>query len=94
MCSGAGLAGSIQVMARPWQQAPDRLPNRDPAFPLELALDLAMQRFPVLITQQAPRGRAESAGDTRLQGFLRLPASSADWLRSDLGNHVSGWPSR
>jgi hypothetical protein len=41
-----------------------------------------------LIAQQAPRGHAESAGNWRLQGLLRLPASSADWLRSDLGNHV------
>jgi len=26
--------------------------------------------------------------DSQLQGSLRLPASSADWLRSDLGKHV------
>jgi uncharacterized protein (DUF1778 family) len=28
-----------------------------------------------LSTQQAPHGRAESPGNSRLQGFLRLPAS-------------------
>jgi hypothetical protein len=50
--------------------------------------------------QQAPRGRAESAGESRLQGFLSLPASPADWLRSDLGTHdvacgqKAFWPAR
>jgi hypothetical protein len=42
-----------------------------------------------LITQQAPRGRPESAGNWRLQGSRRLPASFAERLRSDLGNHES-----
>jgi hypothetical protein len=45
----------------------------------------------LLITQQAPHGRAESAGNSRLQGSLRLPASFAERLRSDLGNHVTAW---
>jgi hypothetical protein len=47
----------------------------------------APQAKPDLITQQAPRGRPESAGNWRLQGSLRLPASFAQRLRSDLGNH-------
>jgi hypothetical protein len=42
----------------------------------------------LLITRQAPRRREVSAGDWRLQELIRLPASSADWLRSDLGNPV------
>ena len=41
-----------------------------------------------LIPQQAPRGPAELARNSRWQGFLRLPASSADWLWSDLDHHV------
>ena len=45
---------------------------------------------PVLITQQAAHGRAVSAGNWRLPGCLRLPASFADRLRSDLGNHETG----
>jgi hypothetical protein len=40
------------------------------------------------ITQQAPRGRPESARNWRLRGSLRLPASFADRRRRDLGNHV------
>jgi hypothetical protein len=41
---------------------------------------------PLVITQQARRGWAKSGGNARLQRFLKVPASSADWLRSDLAN--------
>jgi hypothetical protein len=39
----------------------------------------------------APRERAGSVRNWRLQGFLRVQASAAAWLRSEVGNQLPGW---
>jgi hypothetical protein len=91
MLLAAAACGAIAAAAALRQSSLPNLPNRCNRSHGKAVWAAAGSPTSDLITQQAPRGRAESAGDSRLQGFLRLPASSADWLRSDLGNHDLGW---